>query len=54
MAAHNPLLQNPLEQIVVKALQKERTADIKPALELLADLNSADDEGDFLAERASS
>ncbi len=54
LSDHNPLIQKPLEQIVVKALQKERDRRYQTALELLADLKSARREGDFLDERASS
>ena len=54
VSAHNPLVQKPIEQIVVKALQKERDSRYQTALELLADLKSARREGDFLDERASS
>ena len=54
VSAHNSLVQKPLEQIVVKALQKERDRRYQTALELLADLKSARREGDFLAERESS
>jgi serine/threonine protein kinase/Tfp pilus assembly protein PilF len=54
VSAHNPLVQKPLEQIVVKALQKETDRRYQTALELLADLKSARREGDSLDERASS
>ncbi len=54
VSAHNPLVQKPIEQIVVKALQKERDSRYQTALELLADLKSARREGDSLEERASS
>ncbi|HVQ37219.1 MAG TPA: tetratricopeptide repeat protein, partial [Pyrinomonadaceae bacterium] len=54
VSAHNPLVQKPIEQIVVKALQKERDKRYQTAEELLADLGSARREGDSGDERASS
>ncbi len=54
VSAHNPLVQKPIEQIVAKALHKEKDRRYQTALELLADLRSARREGDSLDERASS
>jgi len=54
VSAHNPRAHKAIEQIVVKALQKERDSRYQTAVELLADLKSARRAGDLPAERASS
>ena len=54
MSVHNPLVPKPLEEIVFKALQKEKDCRYQTVLELLADLKSVRREIEFLDERASS